>query len=771
VTDQELKQTPVLEGLLRRLRRRLVVAVWLHGLGTLFLALSVWTLFAFSADYWLRVPAPVRLAHGAVFLVVLYYVLWRHLLRPLRRVPGRAGLAVLIERRHPEEKELLVSAAELQGAPQADETARGLVESVLARAEDRAGNLDLAGVLDQRGPWQRFAAGGLAAGAVVAGALLAPQLARIFVDHLIGRNVPWPQRTHLAVRIPLRDAAAHVEETEDLLRVRVARGTDVPVVVYATGDAPSEVVLHFDDDRERRLSPSGGNTFRTLLPAQQESLAFYATGGDDRDGLPRVEIEVLQPPDVEGVAVAVAPPPWTGLEPSVAFNRDVEVVAGSALKVHVLPSPRSATGQVRLLPDDVVQELVAAPFPLDQDDDVAPELGLAFELTASASFGFRFELVDETGLSNPDPGLFRITVVEDRAPELRVLAPARGDYDTVQGAAISVRVRAEDDFGLSSMSFEILPVDPGAEAPPAALLKGDFEPVPLPPERGRIPWLGATRVDVDSLAPPGGEVSVDQRFELVMHAADNHAPEPVVGSSAPVHIRIISADELLRRMQERLARARIDAGRLGELQREKLARVEELAAAVEPGAALEAGDDLSLHGALLGQRRVQADATTLSRDLAGVGQDMLYARLDDKAGALLAFLDARLNETSDVAFHPEVWQALTDAFERGELGTAGFTGNLVALVDLSLAISAESAQSAADELDRAQQAPDAGALLAALEAALDHQGESIRRIDVLLDSLSEWDNFQNVLLLTRDILNRQKALRDRTRHFAKEKER
>ena len=48
MTDQELKHTPVLEGLLRRLRRRLVAAVWLHGLGTLLLALALWTLFAFE---------------------------------------------------------------------------------------------------------------------------------------------------------------------------------------------------------------------------------------------------------------------------------------------------------------------------------------------------------------------------------------------------------------------------------------------------------------------------------------------------------------------------------------------------------------------------------------------------------------------------------------------------------------------------------------------------------------------------------------------------
>lgn len=769
MTDRELKETPALEALLMRLRRRLVGSVWLHGVGTVLLALSLWALVAFALDYWLRVPGPMRVLAGAAFLALAGSFLWRDLLRPQRRLPGRAGLAVLVERRHTDLKELLISAAELQGTAQGGEVSQDLVASVLSQAEARAGELDLSGVLDEAAPRKRFAAGGLAAGGVALAALLSPELARIFVSHLLGGSTPWPQRTYLAVEIPLRDAASRVEETDELLRVRVARGTDVPVVVHAEGVVPSEVLLRFDDGRDRSLSPSGGKTFRTLLRAPQESLAFRATGGDDEDGLPRIEIEVLQPPDVEGVAVVIEPPPWTGLAPSVAFNRDVEVVAGSALRVHVLPAPRTATGKVRLLPDDVAQELVPAPFPLDQDDVIAPEMGLAFELTASASIGFRFELADETGLSNPDPGLFRITVVEDRPPELRVVAPARSEYDTVLGAAIPVRARAEDDFGLTAMSFEIMPVDAGADAKPA--LASAFEPVVLPPERGRIPWLGAARLEVDALAPAGGELSVDQRFDLVVRASDNHAPEPGVGSSAPVRIRIITADELLRRMQDRLARARLDASRLAELQREKQTRVLELVDAVAPGGALEDGDDLALHTALLGQKRAQADAATLTRDLASVGQDMLYSRLDDKAGGLLSFLDARLAETSDAAFHPEVWQALTGAFERGELGTAGFTGNLVKLVDLSLAVSAESAQAAAEELDRAQKATSDEVVRAALEAAHGHQTEAIRRIDVLLESLAEWDNFQNVLTLTRDILNRQKALRDRTRHFATENER
>ena len=58
---------------------------------------------------------------------------------------------------------------------------------------------------------------------------------------------------------------------------------------------------------------------------------------------------------------------------------------------------------------------------------------------------------------------------------------------------------------------------------------------------------------------------------------------------------------------------------------------------------------------------------------------------------------------------------------------------------------------------------------AVLADAAELQGRSLERMEDLLAELAEWDNFQNVLALTRDILNRQKALRERTQQYASEK--
>ena len=88
---------------------------------------------------------------------------------------------------------------------------------------------------------------------------------------------------------------------------------------------------------------------------------------------------------------------------------------------------------------------------------------------------------------------------------------------------------------------------------------------------------------------------------------------------------------------------------------------------------------------------------------------------------------------------------------------------------LALTISEIDALEAVRALDTALDEVDDDAVHAALSLAADHQARAIGHIESLLDRLAEWDNFQSILTLTRDILNRQKALEERTRRVAREK--
>src|SRR5262249_31349641 len=102
-----------LERLLARVRTRMRGLVWLHGIGTSLAIASGVLVFAFAADYFLHLPEPIRWFHLALLATLTGYFVFRDLWRPLQRVPDRTGLAVLVERAHPELKQIVVSAVEL----------------------------------------------------------------------------------------------------------------------------------------------------------------------------------------------------------------------------------------------------------------------------------------------------------------------------------------------------------------------------------------------------------------------------------------------------------------------------------------------------------------------------------------------------------------------------------------------------------------------------------------------------------------------------------
>lgn len=739
--------------------------IWIHGLGTVVTAISVWLLVSYLSDWGLHLPAVIRVFHTLVLLGLPVFLGVRHVLRPLRRVPDRVGLAILLERAHPGTADLLVSAIQL-GPRAAASPARALIARVVADAERTAAHLGVAAVLDRRGPRRRLATGG-ALGTLTALVLLAtPVLSGIFLRRMLGADVSWPQRTHLRLEIP-PVGDLRVETGPLKIVVRAARGSDVPILVHVEGVVPREVFLHFDH-YESALTSGGTSPFRTLLRSVQEDLRFHVTGGDDRDGLPEVVLHVLQPPDVAAVAWEIEPPAYSGLASSLVHDPDIEVLQGSRVRVHMLPDPPGATGFARLLPEDRELPLERRPFPspgADEEQD-----GLSFELVADFSLRVSFHLEDDTGLPNPDPGLFGITVVLDRRPEILMLAPGRAARDVVLGGAVPLRVRVEDDYGVASLEWDVRSV----QNPDDALVRGTLTghristPEALFGGGAREVLVAGVRLEVDELG--GDQPPTDgQQLTLQVFATDNHEPLGNESPSAPVRLRIVSGDEFLRRLQDSLARASEQASNLARLGEERLRRTREVLAGLrgdEPG--LDEGDLGDLGSMVHGARRVQGDARALARELASVSEGLLYSRVDDRAGPLLAEIDRALSLVEDRSFHSEPWRELHARYRAGTLGQAGLAGVLVEIVGLALEISEDHARAAADELAQAQDGAGAAAL-AALERAVAAQARAQEVIDQLLVKLGEWDNFQSVLTLTRDILKRQKNLEQRIRRHAEDK--
>ena len=773
-----LSQTPALGRLLSRLHQRLTRQVWLFGIGTLLGVISLWLTFAFFADWALRVPRGVRIFHLLVLIALPIWTLSRFLLRPLRRRPDRAGLAILLERHQPQH-ELLVSAVQLQatavplGAPE-------LVRQVYSEADARAAQLDLSGVLEEQPPRRRFILGTSCAGVLALAALASPLYTGIFLRRLVGGSASWPQRTQLELTVPIVEDRARVLASAERIDVKIARGSDVPVVVRASGKIPREVTLHFADDSELVLNHGSDGIFRAMLRSRQEDCSFHATGGDDTDGLPRVSIEVLEAPDVAGLAVRIEPPAYTGRSPRTEFDRDVEVLAGSALAITMLPTPPEARGKVRILPEDRLINLVPRPFPARDEEHLVAEgpegarelQGLGFALQVSESLRFRFELEDDSGLSNPDPGLFAVHVIEDRRPEVEVISPGRTELDTVVGGALALRGRAADDFGIRSMSWNVFAVSEGEQAARVHAL--DFQRLDpgeeTRPGTLRHAVLAGTRLEVLDLAGGQAGVTEGEQYLIEVQARDNRPGEDgaATGRSGYVRVRVVSPEEFVRRVQDRLARLRLRVSELEVLQRQKARLTRELIESFESDAPDLAADAGQLNSVLTGQRRVDGDSEALVRELTSITEGILYSRLDEKAAARLEQMDAALSRASERSFQVDIWRDLVLSWRAGSAGT-GLAAQLIGLLDLGMAISYEDCRPASDALDRAASAVDLAGIHAALVEASGDQERSLVHIEELLGRLAEWDNFQSILSLTRDILSRQKALMERTKQQAREK--
>src|SRR6185503_12809475 len=127
------------------------------------------------------------------------------------------------------------------------------------------------------------------------------------------------------------------------------------------------------------------------------------------------------------------------------------------------------------------------------------------------------------------------------------------------------------------------------------------------------------------------------QYALDVQAADNRPEggEGAVARSAPVAVRVVSAEEFLRRTQDRLARVRLSVGELETLSRDKGRRARELVASLESDAPESGAGAGELAGVYAGARRVEGEAQAIARELCSIAETVLYARLDSEADGAL----------------------------------------------------------------------------------------------------------------------------------------
>lgn len=703
-----------LTALRRKVRRRLV----LFGVCSICSSVLAGFLLLVLLDWWLWMPPAVRLVVGLAFVAggIAATVHW--LIRPLREQVSISQLAAKLEEYHwPLEnsseglfEDRLSSTVQFLLGDQAG--SEEMRRKVIANTDRIVRRIQFADALSSRPLLVRAASVGVILLALVLVVQVWPAFAatgaRRYATPFSG--LEWPREVEILSLS--QDASVPVGEALTL-RMRIVRGLSSTLRPMTYLRSPQGEISRLAMQRE------GEADYTCTVAPITEDLVCWFVAGDDETSDDAISIRVVRRPAITEALLAIVPPAYAPEAPTVVVDLDageIAAVKGSMLEVSLRTSkPIRSSDSSRAEAAIAFTSGDTAPLRFASGDSARrDELEGTFKLDEDADF--RFHVVDDHGFENHGARRYRVRAEDDQMPGVVLLEP-RGVTEITPDGSVSLLVRAEDDFGINSMRILGRRLD-------------SDEPFEIPLAHSVTPGPAGERVlalaeHVWQLAPlqlqPGAVLA------FFAEASDNFAGTegpPQIGRSSELRLKIISAaafdnrlrDEL-RLLQDRLRQTMLDQQTLKD-------DTEALAGeAAEDGSIGDIQSD-SAAGLSHRQARLGQGIRDVSRRLQRVRNRL---KLSSSASADRAAIEQRvallIEELSATATGPVA------SASRG-LGQAAEPGN----------------SEARQLLERA-----AGDQQATIDA--------LRRTVRLMD---QWGDFQEVVNKTRDLLDRQQALRAAT---------
>lgn len=389
-----------------------------------------------AADWLLDLPRWIRAVLLTIDFLAVAHVLYHYVYRPSVDQPDDDAVALMVEVARPIFETRLIASIQLAGSVP-DGTSGVLIDSLVKETEKLSDVSDLDGVIRTGRFWKSVSAAAmtLALGAGLFGWL--GEDAKDLLKRAFLADIPVPRQTRVMV---------------DQLDLRVARGEDVTLRARAEGVIPSlgQLNVKFESGRagEFSLEPSaGGNAvFEKTFTGVQDSFKFIfrLNDGRSREG----KVTVVPRPAVRSVNCRQVFPKYTGLETTTRALGDLALLAGSELHLDIEPNKAVKSGAIRLygLPEGAPNEVALR---LREGNKLAG----ALSITNLALSGFSVHLMDSDGFTSRDEAIYRVDVLPDRAPQVRITYPERKEEMVTQRARLPVGFEVTDDFGFSRIEF------------------------------------------------------------------------------------------------------------------------------------------------------------------------------------------------------------------------------------------------------------------------------------------------------------------------------
>ena len=220
----------------------------------------------------------------------------------------------------------------------------------------------------------------------------------------------------------------------------VRRGGDLVIDAYAEGFDPvgAEVFARFESSEDWESAPmlADDGLFEFTFFAVREPVSYYVVAAGVHSE--EFQVEVVDLPRVRNVRLTYHYPRWTGLESETEDpGDDIAAVAGTQVEVAVTTD--QPLGEA---------ELIVNGETLQMSTDGTAATGV-LEVSESGEYYVSTFFADDPVRLTDD---YFIDVIPDNKPEVSVVRPGR-DYRANNIEEVSVRVEAEDDFGLDRLEL------------------------------------------------------------------------------------------------------------------------------------------------------------------------------------------------------------------------------------------------------------------------------------------------------------------------------
>ena len=443
---------PHLAELLARLKRQIWAYVLADGilLAVAWLIVSFW--IAFAVDFLpvtvgsTEMPRPARAVVLALILVGLGIICHRAIVRRLLFRLRDRQLALLIERRHPELQERLLTSVDVITAD--GDLGTRMLQRIRDQVQQLLGTIQLPRVFNFAPLVRRALLAIVLIGTVVPVAIWRGELLTLAVRRLyLLDDQPYPRRTHLELL-----GFTNGERT-------VARGSQVTIRVRADATRrtppPHVCTISYrlaDGSRGRvNMSKEGvpqdgfqeytydGKPFNSLL----DEVVFDIRGNDFT--LRQQRVRVVDSPQIVAAQIRMVLPPYTGLLPrEVPYRPGLPVPIGSEIRLTVRANKSLVAATMVAAADDAPTRQLQ---PTATDGQT-----LVIELPAViADIQLDLTLMDSDGIASLEPYPIQLATLPDRLPEVDVQLKGIGTAVTTM-ARIPLEGKIEDDYGLKSIS-------------------------------------------------------------------------------------------------------------------------------------------------------------------------------------------------------------------------------------------------------------------------------------------------------------------------------